>query len=70
MTLTVKKCPKIKFFSSGVLNTPKLQDIRYDGTDHILDGDLNATIHGIHEKLTSTEDCAGPSALSPTSSAI
>ncbi|KAK2643965.1 hypothetical protein Ddye_019160 [Dipteronia dyeriana] len=71
--LFVNKCPKIKKFSSGVLNTPKLQRILHDYTDHILDGDLNATIHGIHEKLnnkSSTEDCAGPSVLSPTSSAI
>ncbi|TXG48206.1 hypothetical protein EZV62_027500 [Acer yangbiense] len=72
-TLTMKNCPKIKIFSSGVLNTPELQKIQHDSKYFILDGDLNATIHGIHEKLNtknSTEDCAGPSALSPSSSAI
>ncbi|KAL5825716.1 hypothetical protein ACOSQ3_021779 [Xanthoceras sorbifolium] len=68
--LTLKKCPKIKFFSSGVVNAPKLQNICHDGTDYICDGDLNATVQGILEKLnakTSPEDCGGPSALFPSS---
>ncbi|KAL5756997.1 hypothetical protein ACOSQ2_021743 [Xanthoceras sorbifolium] len=67
--LTLKKCPKIKFFSSGVMNTPELQHIRHDGTNYIWDGDLNAIIQGIHEKLnakTSPEDCGGL-ALFPSS---
>ncbi|KAL5825721.1 hypothetical protein ACOSQ3_021784 [Xanthoceras sorbifolium] len=68
--ITLRKCPKIKFFSSGVVNAPMLQDIRHDGTNNIWDGDLNATVQGIHEKLnakTSPEDCGGPSALFPSS---
>ncbi|KAL5751631.1 hypothetical protein ACOSQ2_022138 [Xanthoceras sorbifolium] len=68
--LTLKKCPKIKFFSSGVVNTPELEQIWHDGTNYIWDGDLNATIQGIHKKLnakTSPEDCGGPSALFPSS---
>ncbi|KAL5825698.1 hypothetical protein ACOSQ3_021761 [Xanthoceras sorbifolium] len=50
-SLTLKKCHKIKFFSSGVVNAPMLQDIWHDGTNDIWDGDLNATVQGIHEKL-------------------
>ncbi|KAL5751593.1 hypothetical protein ACOSQ2_022100 [Xanthoceras sorbifolium] len=68
--LTLKKCPKIKFFSSGVVNTPELEQIWHDGTNYIWDGDLNATIQGIYKKLnakTSPEDCGGPSALFPSS---
>ncbi|KAL5751596.1 hypothetical protein ACOSQ2_022103 [Xanthoceras sorbifolium] len=68
-SLTLKNCPKIKFFSSGVVNAPKLQKIWHDGTNYICDGDLNATVQGILEKLnakTSPKDCGGPSALFPS----
>ncbi|KAL5823783.1 hypothetical protein ACOSQ4_021683 [Xanthoceras sorbifolium] len=52
--LTLKKNPHIKFFSSGVVNTPELEEILHDGTNYICDGDLNAIIQGIHEKLVCT----------------
>ncbi|KAL5823790.1 hypothetical protein ACOSQ4_021690 [Xanthoceras sorbifolium] len=68
--ITLRKCPKIKFFSSGVVNAPMLQDIHPDGRHMIWCGDLNATVQGIHEELyakTSPEDCGGPSALFPSS---
>ncbi|KAL5756986.1 hypothetical protein ACOSQ2_021732 [Xanthoceras sorbifolium] len=68
--LTLKKSLQIKFFSSRVVNTPELEEILHDGTNYIWDGDLNAIIQGIHEKLnakTSPEDCGGPSTLFPSS---
>lgn len=45
------KCPNMKFFSQGVLNTPRLHTIR-NGSDLLKSDriDLNATIHEMNRK--------------------
>ncbi|KAL5823786.1 hypothetical protein ACOSQ4_021686 [Xanthoceras sorbifolium] len=62
--LDVTECPKMMFFSLGVLSTPMLQQIQCSSRDYNLEGDLNLTIQRIHEEMnaeSSTKDCAGPS---------
>ncbi|KAL5825703.1 hypothetical protein ACOSQ3_021766 [Xanthoceras sorbifolium] len=64
--LDVIGCPKMKFFSLGVLSTPMLQQIKCSSGYYNLEGDLNTTIQWIHEEEMNaagspTEDCAGSS---------
>ncbi|KAL5823738.1 hypothetical protein ACOSQ4_021638 [Xanthoceras sorbifolium] len=59
--LYLSKCPKMKLFSSGVLNTPILQQIKRDSDEDIWEGDLNTTIQRMYEVSNPNSDCAGPS---------
>ncbi|TXG69578.1 hypothetical protein EZV62_004513 [Acer yangbiense] len=62
--LLVTRCPKMKFFSSGISSTPKLQQIEWGSSKYNLEGDLNTSIQRIHEEMnveTSMKDFAGPS---------
>ncbi|KAL5756983.1 hypothetical protein ACOSQ2_021729 [Xanthoceras sorbifolium] len=64
--LAVTGCPKMKFFSLGVLSTPMLQKIECSSGNYNLEGDLNTTIQWIHEEEMNaagspTEYCAGSS---------
>jgi hypothetical protein len=60
--LTVTNCPKLKIFSNGVLTTPKLKDIEIakeddSPTQHLWDGDLNATIKQFWEANFNEKVC-------------
>ncbi|MED6204774.1 hypothetical protein PIB30_012011 [Stylosanthes scabra] len=47
--LAIEYCPKIEVFSGGSCHTPKLEDVQITGphgSNHIQNGDLNATIQG------------------------
>ncbi|KAL5758750.1 hypothetical protein ACOSP7_021361 [Xanthoceras sorbifolium] len=59
--LYLLKCPKMKLFSLGVLNSPMLQQIKLAYQKYIWEGDLNTTVQRIYEELNSNSDCAGPS---------
>ncbi|KAL5823719.1 hypothetical protein ACOSQ4_021619 [Xanthoceras sorbifolium] len=59
--LHLSKCPKMKLFSSGVLNTPMLQQIESVSDEDIWEGDLNTTIQRMYKALNPNSDCAGPS---------
>ncbi|TXG69535.1 hypothetical protein EZV62_004470 [Acer yangbiense] len=62
--LQVTRCPKMKFFSSGISSIPMLQQIEWGSSKYNLEGDLNTTIQRINEEMNverSTKDCAGPS---------
>ncbi|KAL5758757.1 hypothetical protein ACOSP7_021368 [Xanthoceras sorbifolium] len=64
--LRLLRCPKMKLFSSGVLNTPMLQQIERDFDEYIWEvdlntEDLNTTIQRMYEALNPNSDCAGPS---------
>ncbi|MED6121743.1 hypothetical protein PIB30_033086 [Stylosanthes scabra] len=59
--LEIDYCPKIEVFSRGSCHTPKLEDVQITGphgSNHIQNGDLNATIQGfkafeaLHESET------------------
>ena len=53
--ILVKKCPNMKFFSSGLLNTPKLERVKVGDYEWHWQEDLNTTMkslsintHGMH----------------------
>ena len=60
--VTVTNCPKLKIFSNGVLTTPKLKGIGIKKvhnslTQHLWDGDLNATIKKFWEANFNEKVC-------------
>ncbi|KEH38445.1 Rpp4C4 [Medicago truncatula] len=55
-TLFVINCPMMETFSNGMLNAPKLIEVRVTPQDDRWNGDLNTTIKKIAVKRNSTDD--------------
>ncbi|KAL5758753.1 hypothetical protein ACOSP7_021364 [Xanthoceras sorbifolium] len=49
--LTVRSCPKMKIFTSGVVITPMLREINLDWKRYCCEGDINTTMQQIRENL-------------------
>lgn len=52
--ILVKKCPNMKIFSSGLLNTPKLERVEVGDNEMHWQGDPNAAIKSLFIKTHGT----------------